>query len=96
MQQTLPVGGICPLCQRQNDCAVAAAGGREVHCWCMDLPGVTLQMPRSAQSSCLCRQCIEREDLPRHRLGTEAGANENKERSDREEKATHRADDGLE
>jgi hypothetical protein len=66
MQESTPAGTFCPLCQRQNDCAIAAAGGRAVHCWCMDVvlgPDLQLRAAR-AGSACICRNCCDREEIP--------------------------------
>ncbi|MDF2924168.1 MAG: hypothetical protein K0R57_3082 [Paenibacillaceae bacterium] len=55
-------GFICPLCGRENHCAVGA-GEDPSGCWCMTAkfpPGLLELVPAPARRrSCICRQCLE-------------------------------------
>jgi hypothetical protein len=47
----------CPKCQQPNHCAVAAAGGDQSHCWCMQ-ETLSLPVPDDSERACLCQACI--------------------------------------
>ncbi len=51
---------ICPLCQQQNQCGIAA----EHACWCtkVKVPSeLTQQVPASLKNNvCICQACIEK------------------------------------
>ncbi|WP_079253787.1 cysteine-rich CWC family protein [Endozoicomonas arenosclerae] len=56
---------LCPLCQKQNLCAISAGKPAE-QCWCMeelkvpvsDTPRVLLPIPETA-TACYCQSCLE-------------------------------------
>lgn len=49
----------CPLCQNDNQCAVAK-GHQPETCWCMveSFPKGLLASP-SLKDSCICRKCVD-------------------------------------
>ncbi|MCP9449759.1 MAG: cysteine-rich CWC family protein [Nitrospira sp.] len=53
---------VCPLCERPNECELAAGKG---HCWCFDL-SLSPARPSAADSNktmpedvCLCQACLK-------------------------------------
>lgn len=55
--------GICPLCKKENGCAVAS-GADASSCWCMQtkVPKELLEkIPQQDRGrSCVCQSCIEK------------------------------------
>jgi hypothetical protein len=55
--------GICPLCGKENNCAMAT--GADPHsCWCMSLkvPEELLErIPKEIRGkACVCKECVEK------------------------------------
>ncbi|WP_368736489.1 cysteine-rich CWC family protein [Endozoicomonas sp. ONNA1] len=56
----------CPLCQKENHCAISA-GKPAKQCWCMkdlkkpsvNTPAVLMLIPE-ADTSCYCEPCLEK------------------------------------
>lgn len=60
MKRTRPDPSICPLCERPNECGLAAGEG---YCWCFDLSRPAVQ-PSAAgcavpEDVCLCQACLQ-------------------------------------
>lgn len=58
-----PSGSHCPLCGRDNRCAVQA-GLPPASCWCMKagFPSGLLELvpPERRRKACICQDCLER------------------------------------
>lgn len=64
MTHSHPTGGsACPLCGRDNGCAVQA-GRDPAGCWCMNarFPAGLLERvpPEKRRKSCICQDCLDR------------------------------------
>ncbi len=62
-------GTRCPLCNRENNCAVAAKISSEICCWCFDqtishavLDCIPLKL-RQRGRSCICHRCANSREL---------------------------------